>query len=112
MNKLEDTDSGEYKIVTESGAEYEIDMDSRELVRVQAHAGTTPVDGIESVSMRRDQERVKLVRVVTAEIGVRGLFALDLDLPTVALTMRETTSIVSIERLAVEAIAAASEARV
>jgi hypothetical protein len=31
MNKLVDTDSGQYKIVTESGTEYEIDMDAREL---------------------------------------------------------------------------------
>lgn len=50
--------------------------------------------------MRRDRERVKLIRVFVAEVGERGMFVIDLDVPGGALTNRRTTPIVSIDRIA------------
>jgi hypothetical protein len=99
MKTLMDSTSGRYRVSTESGSQYIVDLDRNTMVRLQGTA--PPSDSDEdpppSEAMRRDGVPVTLVGIREATVGRPGHFLLDLDEPDVRATVRATTTITSIQ---------------
>ncbi len=96
-----DSTTGRYRVTTESGSQYVVDLDNNRLVRIRGAAppSATDDDPPPSDPMRRDGQPVTLVRIREATVGRPGQFLLDLDEADVRTTVRATTPITSIEQL-------------
>ena len=93
QNALTDDARGRYFVRTVSGSRYWLDLDARFLRRV---ASTALADAL---SLRRDGDDVALLEIVTCELGEPMVVLINLHVPGVWLTTRETTRVVSIERI-------------
>ncbi len=94
-----DSTSGRYRLTTESGSQYVIDLDRNLVIRMRGAALPSAVDDDPPPSdpLRGDGRPVALVRIREATVGRPGQFLLDLHEPDVRTTVRATTPIVSIE---------------
>ena len=99
MRTLMDSTTGRYRVTTESGSQYVVDLDHNRLIRIRGAALPSPADDDPPPSdpMRRDGKPITLVRIREATVGRPGQFLLDLDEPDVRATVRATTPITSIE---------------
>ncbi len=99
-----DSTSGRYRVTTESGSQYVVDLDRNRLTRIRGVAPPSAVDDDPAPAdpKRRDGEPVTLVRIRDATVGRPGQFLLDLEEPEVRSTVRTTTPITSIEPLGPE----------
>lgn len=93
ITHLTNESTGRYRLTTESGSQYLLDLDGRTLSREQSQSNA------ESVTMRRDSEEVALVNVARLEVGFSAVLFIDLGVPDVAVTRRTTTPLFSIDRL-------------
>ena len=93
MDSLRDDEAGCYLVTTESSSRYWLDLDRRLLRRETsaAFAGT--------LRLRRDGEELDLVEVVDCRVGHPLILLINLNLPGVWLTTRESAPVVRIERL-------------
>jgi hypothetical protein len=90
-NAVWDESRGHYAVSTEGGGRYLLNLDERTVRRV-----VTAGHPLESV-MRRDQESVRLLSVVRCEIGQPMVLLIDLAIPQVLMTTRETSVVLRIE---------------
>lgn len=91
---LADETTGVYALRTTSGARYTINLDERTLTRHVDNGDE------ETAELRRDGDTVDLLRVVIARVGYGAVFVIDLNVDDVVGTVRETTPVLSIEKLA------------
>lgn len=92
---------GQVIVTTKSGSRYFIDLDLMLLQRIQANQETDRVGEAQSVALRRDGQRLKILRLYRLEVGSRAEFDLEPlgDPSFVAFTRRSTTEVISIEAL-------------
>ena len=100
-DRLEDAAGGQWLVVTESST-YLFDLDDRTATR---HPGTGPTaegDGDWLVAdLRRDGEPIPLIELDRCQVGERLIAVLDIRHDG-AVTVRETTIVVSINRVDLE----------
>lgn len=94
MRSLLDSTTGCFLVTTESGSRYRLDLDRRTLNR----APVTDLDGMHR--LRRDGESITLVEIVQCEVGAPMLLLIDLRVPGVVVTSRESTPVVQIDHVA------------
>jgi hypothetical protein len=101
MRTLMDSTTGRYRVTTESGSQYIVDLDQNSLVRLRGAAPPSALDDdpFPSEPLRRDGRPVTLVGIREATVGRSGEFLVDLEEPEVAATVRATTMITSIEQI-------------
>lgn len=91
MESLSDDGAGTFLVCTMTGSRYLLDLDQRVFRR-------TPRDAWdETLRLRRDGDVIDLVELVRCVRGEPMLLLIDLDVPGVSMTSRETTAVVSIE---------------
>lgn len=86
--------SGSYAVTTVSGSQYVLSLDEMTLTRKQN------LDDDQSVPLRRDEQPVALLEVVRCTLFEPAVFVIDLNVPGVACTTRQTTEVVAIHQLA------------
>ncbi|TFD65485.1 hypothetical protein E3T41_01520 [Cryobacterium sp. Hh38] len=91
QNALTDADRGRYLVTTASATCYSLDLDARVLRRVASAMFN------DTLSLRRDGDDVDLLEIVTCCVGNPMVVLINLHVPGVWLTTRETTRVVSIE---------------
>ena len=91
MDALTDDTIGCFVVTTESASRYWLDLDQRLLRRV-----TSPIFQ-SRLRLRRDGEDIDLVEVVDCRVGHPLILLINLNLPGVWLTKRESTNIVRID---------------
>lgn len=91
LTSLTDEEHGRFLVTTECGTAYTVDLDFREVRRV---AGPRP-----AAIFRRDGETVSLIEVIRCVLGLPMLLMVDLVVPGVWITTRETTRVTSIGRV-------------
>lgn len=91
MDSLTDDASGCYVVTTESASRYWLDLDRRLLRRV-----SSPVFHA-LLHLRRDGADVDLVEVVDCRLGHPMVLLINLNVPGVWLTTRESTPVVRID---------------
>jgi hypothetical protein len=101
MRTLMDSTTGRYRVTTESGSQYIVDLDQNTLVRLRGAAPPSALDDdpFPSEPLRHDGRPVTLVNIREATVGRSAEFLVDLEEPDVAATMRATTMITSIEQI-------------
>lgn len=97
---LTDEMTGSFAVRTSSGTLYAVHLGSpREVVRLSNDQLPTPSYAhLLAADLRRDGEAIKLLQIVEMQVGRPGLLLLDVRRDGV-LTVRSTTSVVSISRL-------------
>ena len=93
LSALTDDDHGRFLVTTASGSRYWLDLDARFLRRVTG--SVLP----ETLRLRRDGDDVDLLEIVTCSRGDPMVVLINLHVPGVWLTTRETTTVVCIERI-------------
>ncbi|WP_157509702.1 hypothetical protein [Leifsonia sp. Root4] len=89
-HSLEHREHGRFIVMTESGSKYFIDFEREAFVRL-------PEDGEEELwAMRGDGQPVRLLRLVECVVGGRMRLRLNLGIPGIAFTTRETTTVLTI----------------
>lgn len=88
-----DSVAGMYAVVTESTSVYVIDLDAMVFSRLRGLEDPT------AATLRRDGEPVELLQIMECTVGKRMLLMLNLHVPGVAFTMRDTTPVQSIRLL-------------
>lgn len=91
MNSLTDNDTGFYLVTTQSLSQYWLDLDQR-LLRRRPRAGSAT-----NLMLRRDGESVDLVEVVNCRVGQPLIVLINLNVPSVWFTTRESTAVIRIE---------------
>lgn len=86
ISSLEGMVGGCWRVETQSGSVYQVDLDGRTLRRVN-----------DEYALRRDGEVLRLHRVLACEVGEDGHFAI--QVVDDAVTFRLTTTILSITRI-------------
>jgi len=86
--------TGVYEVTTESGTVYTVDLDAKTLRR---EVGIPTHRDAVSEAMRRDGDTVDLLDIGCVQVGLQGIFRIDLRVRDVDSTNRFTTTIVSIE---------------
>lgn len=94
QDSLTDDARGHYLVTTESGSRYWLDLDARLLRRVTGPTFT------ETLRLRRDGDDVDLIEIVTCALGEPKVVVINLNVPGVWFTTRETTTVLSIKRIA------------
>ncbi len=89
MNRLEDSDAGEWVVVTASGSLYLLDLDRRTLTRGN-------FDLTVNRRLRRDWEVVALIAVVLCRVGSGMHLVIDLAVQGVDFTTRLSTTVLLI----------------
>ncbi|WP_157509701.1 hypothetical protein [Leifsonia sp. Root4] len=90
---LPDDATGRYVVTTVSGSRYRFDLDVREVRRDPG----SPLAG--APALRRDGESVDLLEIVSCTLGEPLVVLINLAVPGVWLTTRESTAVASIERV-------------
>lgn len=90
---MEHTATGLHVVATESGSRYLIDCGQHIFVRLPKP------DGDEFLTMRGDFYQVRLLQLVKCVVGERMLLILDLGIPGIAYTNRQTTTVVAIAKV-------------
>lgn len=109
MPALTTKDVGKYRILTTSGAEYQLDLDDKKLTRTAATpvVKTLPIDlenndvgeYEEEVSLfKTDTETVPLINVIQCEIGSSAFFLVTGSRDDVVI-IRHTSPVVNIEKI-------------
>lgn len=93
MRSLLDSNTGCFLVATESGSRYRLDLDRRSLTRTPGTGADTPL------RLRGDGEPVVLVEILSCEVGAPMLLLIDLGVPGVVVTSRESTPVVRIDQL-------------
>lgn len=91
MDALTDDAIGCFVITTESASRYSLDLNQRLLRRV-----TSPIFQAR-LRLRNDGEDIDLIEVVDCRVGHPLILLINLNLPGVWLTKRESTPIVRID---------------
>lgn len=91
MDSLTDDETGCYVVTTQSASRYWLDLDRRLLRRV-----TSPLSH-RFLRLRQDGEDVDLVEVVQCHVGQPMVLLINLNVPGVWLTTRESTPVVRID---------------
>ena len=91
MKSLTDEATGCYVVTTESGTRYWLDLTRRQLQRVPSPA----FPGM--LGLRRDGEDVDLIEVVRCVLGYPMVLLINLWVPGVWCTTRESTPVVRID---------------
>ncbi|GAB3129592.1 hypothetical protein [Glaciibacter psychrotolerans] len=86
-----DDEHGRYLVESETGSRYTLDLDKRIVRRLPTE--------LSALRLRRDGDHVDLVEVVRCAVGQPMLLLVDLNVPGVWLTTRESTRVVRIDRL-------------
>lgn len=90
-------DTGTFLLTTASGSQYLLDLDERTIARFQAHA-FDPDRSWPTALLRRDTEAIRLVQLLDCRVGASLLATIDLRRDGI-LTLRNTTPLLSIERI-------------
>ncbi|PPL18637.1 hypothetical protein [Microterricola pindariensis] len=98
LSTLTDDMAGRYLVTTMSGSRYWLDLDGRSLCRIAR------TDDDETLTLRRDGEKVDLIDVERCEVSHPMLVLIDLHLENVWCTTRESTPVVSIIVLSPRAV--------
>lgn len=93
VESLMDEVAGQWLISTASGSKYYVDLDLMLFSRI----ALTRAENELAAPLRRDGEPVAILEIRECTVGKRGIFLIDLQWPLVAMTLRQTTEIVSIE---------------
>ena len=91
MESLTDDATGCYVVTTESGTRYWLDLNRRQLQRVPSPAFPA------RLQLRRDGEHIDLVEVVRCLLGQPMVLLINLWVPGVWCTTRESTPVVRID---------------
>jgi hypothetical protein len=91
MNELLDDATGVYVVTTESDSKYWLDLDQRLVRRV------TSLFSPETLQLREDGHLVDLLEIITCRLGQPILLMINLNVPNVWLTTRESTPVVRID---------------
>jgi hypothetical protein len=93
MDSVMDDATGCYVVTTSAGSRYWLDLDRRLLRRV-------PNQTVQkSRHLRRDGEDIDLLEVIRCELGQPMLLLINLNVPGVWLTTRESTTIIRIDQV-------------
>lgn len=100
MNELTPDDLGRWRVTTCSGTVHVLEIQKSPAASWVTRMARmeSPTEEVESVDLRRDDERIELLGVGRLRVGERGLMLLDLRRDGVQ-TIRTTTEIVSIDAL-------------
>ncbi|ERK73546.1 hypothetical protein [Leifsonia aquatica] len=87
---------GVWEVVTESGSRYVIDTIGWTLTRVRGLQEQEDPEVAPASTLRRDGEPLRLLRVITLEVGKRAVFDVEPLRPDAVWTRRSTTYVVEI----------------
>lgn len=87
------------EVVTESGSRYVIDTIGWTLTRVRGLHEQEDPEVAPASTLRRDGEPLRLLRVITLEVGRRAVFDVEPLRPEALWTRRSTTYVKNIQRL-------------
>jgi len=90
MRSLTDISTGCFAVLTLSGSIYTVDFDRRVFQR-----GTDSPEH----DLRRDGDAIRLIALISCEVGEPMKLLIDLDIPGVDYTSRTTTPVVLIQQL-------------
>lgn len=93
MNTLMDDATGCFVVTTESASRYWLDLNRRQLRRVTSPASQAPLH------LRGDGEYIDLIEIVDCRVGHPMVLLINLNVPGVWLTTRESTTVVRIDRI-------------
>lgn len=93
MDALEHSTTGSFVVATESGSTYIVDFDRQVFKRLPKDADD------ESLAMRGDYDQVPLLRLVECAVGGRMRLQINLGVPGILFTDRETTMVVAIAKV-------------
>ncbi|AYF97196.1 hypothetical protein [Protaetiibacter intestinalis] len=93
MTELKDSAIGSWKVTTEHSI-YLLDLTNRTGVRLP--------ESPEASELRRDEGEFELLRISRCEVGSPMILWIELSVPEVFATTRQTTNVVLIERLSDE----------
>jgi hypothetical protein len=91
MDSVTDEADGCYVVTTETGSRYWLDLDRRLVRRV------TRQTILQTRRLRRDGHDIDLLEIVQCRLGQPMIVLIDLNLPGVWLTTRESTLVVRID---------------
>lgn len=91
MDSLTDDATGCYVVTTASASRYWLDLDRRLVRRVPSPAVQV------SLRMRQDGDDIHLLEIVQCHVGQPMVMLINLNVPGVWLTTRESTSVVRID---------------
>ncbi|TFC93559.1 hypothetical protein [Cryobacterium sp. TMT3-29-2] len=94
MSTLMDQVTGQFRIRTQSGSTYWLDLDRHEMSRTPAADDPDQVH-----TLRRDGSTVRLLRIVECSVGRSMQLLIDLAVPDVDATTRRSTPVTAIERI-------------
>ena len=90
--RVTDSESGLFAVGTVSGSTYLLDLDGRTVRRIR-------VDHDPWHQLRRDGEEIRLLEIIRCVIREPMVLIIDLQVPGVAYTTRETSDVRVIRRL-------------
>ncbi|TFC38980.1 hypothetical protein [Cryobacterium sp. TMT2-14] len=93
MSTLMDEVTGRFRIQTQSGSIYLLDLDRHEMCRFPATD-----DPDRDHNLRRDGSPIRLLRIIECSINRSMHLLIDLAVPGVDATTRRTTPVTTIER--------------
>ena len=93
LKSLNGLTSGRYLVHTQSGSQYDIDLERETLTRLPA------MDMAVDRSLRRDGEEATLLEIVDCTVGRSATLMIDLTWQDVLFTQRCTTAVLTIEQL-------------
>lgn len=93
IRSLDGVTSGGYRVTTDSGSVYSLDLDRMIFTRLPA------MDMGADRSLRRDGEQVDLLMLVQCRIGQPAVLIINLHWPNVPSTLRRTTPVIAIENV-------------
>lgn len=93
MNTLTDDATGCFVVTTQSASRYWLDLNRRLLRRVTSTQSQT------TLHLRGDGEYIDLIEIVDCRLGHPMVLLINLNLPDVWLTTRESTIVVRIDRI-------------
>lgn len=101
ITELTDAATGAYTFLTATGSRYLVELEGeRSLTRLPSDRSPIQAYGdIPASSLRRDNEAIPLIKIGRLKVGARGALVLDILGDGVTITVRDTSEVVSIQRL-------------
>lgn len=101
ITELTDADTGTHTFITATGSRYLVVLDGeRSLTRLpSAQSPTAAYTKIPVSGLRMDSEAIPLLRIGRLKVGSRAELAIDILQDGKTITVRDTSEIVSIQRL-------------
>lgn len=90
--RVTDSESGQFAVGTVSGSTYVLNLDTRTIRRIR-------VDHNPWHELRRDGEEIRLLEVVRCVVREPMILRIDLEVPDVVYTTRETSDVRAIRRI-------------